>query len=221
MRFFKSAATRTFFSVFAVAILLLSVSAEARKKGFQETPPPEISARVTGVKPVAPQPQPDQVESGLSVTYVFGKWRHLDDMPDPDDPPDKKDDPHRPGPPILKLDHEFGGGKVYDSGRICCVGAHISGMIRFTKAGDYRFRALSNDGARVLVGGQVVVEDPAQHRDRLSVPVTATIDNPGWYPLEVKYFQRKGTASFSLQWRPPGASEFQPIPADAFGRLKK
>lgn len=221
MRFFKTVAVSVIAVVFAAAILFMPMNANAAKKGFEETPPPESPGQITGLKPVSPQPGPDNVTPGLAVTYVFGKWRHLDDMPGPADPPDKADDPHRSGPPILSLDHQFGSGSIFDSGRTCCVGAHITGLIRFPSAGEYQFQALSNDGVRVLVGGKVVVEDPAQHGDRLSVPSRVTIGESGWYSLEVKYYQRKGTGALRLLWQPPGSSEFQPVPADALGMLKK
>ena len=221
MRLFRTVAMLAFVSIIAAGILFTPIGADAKKKVFQETPPPEMPARITGVKPISPQPQPGNVAPGLNVTYVFGKWRHLDDMPGLDDPPDKQDEPHRVGRPILKLDNRFGSGQVFDSGRACCVGAHISGMIRFDKTGDYKIQALSNDGVRVLVGGQVVVQDPAQHRDRVSVPVTVNIETSGWYSLEVKYYQRKGTAALSLQWLPPGATEFLPVPEEALGRIQK
>jgi hypothetical protein len=220
MRIFKTVAMLIMISALTATILFMPAGAEARKKSFKETPPPEIATQLKGLTAVSPQPQPSDIEPGLAVTYVFGKWRHLDDMPGPADPPDKESEPHKTGRPILKLDHQFGNGTVFDSGWSTGVGAHFSGMIRFPEAGDYTFQALSNDGVRVLVGGRIVVEDPAQHRDRVSVPVTVTIENPGWYSLDVKYYQRKGTAALRLLWQPPGASEFLPVPAEAYGHLK-
>ena len=46
-----------------------------------------------------------------------------------------------------------------------------------------------------------------------------SIEEAGWYPMLIKYFQKKGTAALSLYWKPPGAAEFSVIPAEAYAHL--
>jgi hypothetical protein len=42
---------------------------------------------------------------------------------------------------------------------------------------------------------------------------------PGWYKLEVTYFERKSTSTLQLYWQRPGATEFEIVPAAAFGYM--
>ena len=83
--------------------------------------------------------------------------------------------------------------------------------------GTYRFQAMSNDGLRVTVNNKRVIFDPPVHSDRLSETGEVIIANPNWYPIAVKYYQRKGSARLELYWQPPGAKVFEIIPADAYG----
>ena len=84
------------------------------------------------------------------------------------------------------------------------VGANITGLIRFEKPGVYGFEITSNDGIRVEIGGKVLHEDPGVHPDSTSDRIDVKIDQPGWYPLKIVYFQKKGTASLVLAWVGPG-----------------
>ena len=53
-------------------------------------------------------------------------------------------------------------------------------------------------------------------------PVQATVAEPGWYPLDILYFERKGTSTLQLFWLPPGASGDRVlVPAEAFGHAGK
>src|SRR4030095_1786062 len=84
------------------------------------------------------------------------------------------------------------------------VAANIDGFIRFEKAGVYGFEVTSNDGVRVEIGGKVLHVDPEIHSDTTSDRIDVKIDTPGWYPLKIVYFQKKGTASLVLAWGGPG-----------------
>jgi hypothetical protein len=81
--------------------------------------------------------------------------------------------------------------------------------------------ALSNDGIRVEICSKMILTDPDVHSDRLSPQVLIDIPKPGWYPILVQYFQRKGTAAIELQWKLPGKAEFSVIPAEAYAHIPK
>ena len=92
----------------------------------------------------------------------------------------------------------------------------MQGFILFQKAGRYTFQARSNDGIKVLIGNEMIVNDPEVHADRYSDQIPLNIPAPGWYPLTVEYFQRKGTAATELYWKGPDMKAFAIIPAEAY-----
>jgi len=169
---------------------------------------------LTGFKPAAPQPTADQLTPGLSVGYVYGRFNHIKEFMN------KK---FEPGPPLTQLDWRLGAGPVLTSKEREQVGALITGFIRFEKMGTYGFDVTSNDGVRVEIGGKLLYEDPTVHGDDTSDRIDVKIDQPGWYPLKVLYFQKKGSAALQLRWAPAGTDAKAPlvaVPAAAFARLK-
>lgn len=123
------------------------------------------------------------------------------------------------GAPILELNHSFGKGEVFASGASRGVGIRMRGYLQFDQSGEYTVQALANDGIIVRIDGVEVLSDPMQHSDRLTDASRLTIAVPGWYPLEIDYFQRKGTATLKLLWQPPGSDAQVPIPAGAYGHI--
>lgn len=79
---------------------------------------------------------------------------------------------------------------------------------------------MSNDGIQVTVNKERVVFDRPVHSDRISETGEVTVTAPRWYPISVKYYQRKGSARLELFWQPPDAKSFEIIPADAYGHIK-
>ncbi len=152
------------------------------------------------------------LKSGLATLYFFDFYNHIDEMPGGR----AAFIQGKPGKPILVIDHDFGDGPVFDSDRSRGVGIQMMGRLHFERAGQYALRARSNDGIRVIVDDQTLINDPDKHAARLSPPGTIDIDQPGWYPVLIRYFQRKGTAALGLHWKTPGTDAFVPIPAAAY-----
>ena len=152
------------------------------------------------------------VEQGLSVYYRYAYYRHLDQMASESVMLAEGEK----GQPVPMLDHQFSG-NVFDSKHAKGVAVFMTGVLRMETSGTYRFKAMSNDGIQVAVNGEVVVYDPAIHGDRFSEIGEISITEPGWYPLAVKYFQRKGSARLTLYWQSPGANDFEVVPARVYG----
>jgi len=150
------------------------------------------------------------LEPGLAVLY-FDKIfvRHLDALPQGE----KAKERGRPGAPIPYLNYQFGRSPILDSGTNRGLGMEISGYIRFDRPGTYGFQANSNDGFRLYIDGHLLIDDPNWHSDRLSPEAQLPITEPGWYSLRARYFQRKGTATIQLYWKPPGKEGFSIVPA--------
>lgn len=152
-----------------------------------------------------------ELKPGLSVCYMYALVRHIDQFADWEG--------HRkcrPGAPLTVLDSRVGEGKVLGSDADNGVMAKITGFIHLDKAGAYKFAFESNDGVRLTINGAMIVEDPDVHSDRYSEVGTMEVADPGWYPIAIDYFERKGTSTLRFYWRPPGVEgSMSLVPAEA------
>ena len=168
---------------------------------------------VGGLAPAAPQPGPGEISPGLAMEYIRLFARHVDEI--------EIAGKGIMGEPLEMLDWNTGDGPVLTHANDDGIGARITGFIKFAKAGDYLMAIQSNDGVRLSIGGQLVIDDPDVHRDRFSPNVTLQVAQAGWYPLYLLYFERKGTSTLELYWQPPGAEGFDFVPGDAFAHRAK
>lgn len=160
---------------------------------------------VSGVKPAQPG---EGLKPGLAAEFLNIAVRHVDEI--------EIAGKGKPGAPIPVLDNSVGGNRdVLGSGLGEEVAVRMRGFLKVEKAGPHQFATMSNDGVRFQLDGKTIVEDPDVHPDRLSEPTTVELE-PGWYPVYLLYFQRKGTWTLELLWQAPGMSEFEPIPAAHF-----
>lgn len=173
---------------------------------------PVSAESFSDLKPVSPQPAADAVAPGLAVNYVAVRAQHVDDV--------ESEGPGEPGEALPQLNYQSGPGNVLTSDRSDGVGALIQGLINFPDAGRWLMVAQSNDGVRVRLADTVVIEDPDVHSDQYSANAEINVAEPGWYEIAVTYFERKSTSTLKLLWQPPGKSEFEVVPADAFAHLK-
>jgi hypothetical protein len=169
-------------------------------------------------EPPKVQMQKDHLHPGLSVLYFHGFYRHIDEMPMGRIAAARG----IPGEPIPFLNHQFGEEEmVFKSGKAKGVGMHMDGFILFEKPGDYVFQANTNDGFRLLISGLRIINDPTVHSDRMSEKGIVRVSVPGWYPLQILYFQRKGTATIELFWKKPEDNEKVIVPAEAYAHTPR
>ena len=167
---------------------------------------------LTGLKAAEPQPTAAQLQPGLGVGYVYGRFNHLKEFVT------KK---FEPGKPLPQLDYRMGDGAVLTTKERDQVGALITGFIRFEKPGTYGFDVTSNDGVRVEIGGKLLYEDPSVHSDDTSDRIDVKVEQPGWYPIKILYYEKKGTATLVLRWIEGEAKgKLVPVPAAAFAHPK-
>ena len=201
-------------SVLLSVLLLLVLSCQSWAARDFSKPVEFQPLFITGLKPEAISP--DRLQNGLSVTYFLEYFeRNLEALSTNNTVPYII----KEGKPVTQLNHQFGSDIVFDSGTNRGVAVRMKGYINFGQEGEYQLQALSNDGVIVKIGDTAVISDPEQHSDRLSNVGHVTIDQPGYYPAVVEYFQRKGTASLKLFWKTPGSSQFVAIPANAYAHL--
>ncbi|OEU56245.1 MAG: hypothetical protein BA862_14305 [Desulfobulbaceae bacterium S3730MH12] len=154
-----------------------------------------------------------QLQPGLATVYIENKYRNVDQVP-------TGEAAHKAGyqgKPVLLLNHLSGKeGFVFDSGRSQGVAMVMDGFLHLDKKGTYRWQALANDGIRMFINNKMIFEDPKVHKDRLTPTGILEVDETGWYPVSIIYFQRKGTAALKLYWQPPAAKEFSLVPAEVY-----
>jgi hypothetical protein len=106
-------------------------------------------------------------------------------------------------------------GRVLTSESDDFVGAHITGYLRFDATGTYRFQVTNNDGVRLHLGGALIYDDPGTGPARTSAPIPVDIKEPGWYAIEIWYFEKRGSATLEIVWSPPDGGAFENLPAAA------
>lgn len=156
----------------------------------------------------------EELQPGLAPYYFLELYRNIGQMLKNEELVRKMG---KPGPPIAQLNHRFGSGKVFDSGEEKGVGVIMYGYFYLPEPGDYVFQAFTNDGFELYVNSHLLVTDPGVHKGRLSDRGLITIARGGWFPVTIRYFQRKGTAALQLYWQPPGAGEFSIVPREVYG----
>ncbi len=154
------------------------------------------------------------LEPGLAVCYIPAKIRHIDEMAEWE-----AKVPCRAGPPLPNLDYAVGTKRVLTSRFSDGIMAVITGYIHLDKPGQWAFAFASNDGVRMEIAGTMIVEDPDVHSDRFSDIGYFNAKEAGWYPITVRYFERKRTSTLKLFWQEPGDSEgtMPIVPPEALG----
>jgi hypothetical protein len=149
-------------------------------------------------------------EPGLAVVYTFGEFNDVEEVVERTD----NGNPN-PGKPILTLDNRGGeGAKVLSANHPKLVGARLSGFVKFPEAGTYQIAMRTNDGTRVVLDGVTILEDPKPHGDQDEGPVSVDIAEPGWHPITVYFYQKKGSWILRVSWSGPGLPEMAPIGAE-------
>lgn len=168
------------------------------------------------IKAVAPQPSAEALADGLAVTYYYQTFRNIRELVE--GMGNLK--PH-PGTPLPDVNYKVGEGRVLTSDSFNYVGAHITGLLNLDTAGTYQLEVTSNDGVRVTLGGEMIYEDPDVHSDWTSEPIDVPVTEPGWYPVEILYFEKQGTSTLIIRWKPPGAADFEAVPTTAFKHMQR
>jgi hypothetical protein len=104
-----------------------------------------------------------ELKPGLAVCYMYEFVRHIDEFAEWE-----KYRKCKPGAPLAILDSRVGIDKVLTSSSDDGVMAKITGFIHLDKAGSYKFAFESNDGVRLKINGELIVEDPDVHGDQYS-----------------------------------------------------
>ncbi|MBV5314393.1 MAG: GH92 family glycosyl hydrolase [Prolixibacteraceae bacterium] len=93
-------------------------------------------------------------------------------------------------------------------------GFRVKGFIKVPKDGIYTFYLKSNDGSRLYIDGDELIENDANH---------AAVEEPGilalkagLHPIEVKYMQCGGGKALTVSWSGPGMEKHEIQPKELF-----
>ena len=96
-------------------------------------------------------------------------------------------------------------------------GMIMNGFIRVPGNGIYTFFLSSDDGSRLIIGGETVVDHDGYHS--MSEKRGQVALHRGWHPIEVRYFQGGGGAGIGLEMEGPGMTRRE-VPAYRFVQTK-
>jgi len=116
---------------------------------------------------------------------------------------------------VQRIDFAPSVGAFASSGRSDLVGARFTGWITVPEDGVWDFFVASDEGARLSLGEQVVVNHDGIHAFSSRMGTVAL--EAGTHAFTLDYFERTGSAGLRLSWRSPdGVAET--VPSSAFSR---
>jgi len=103
------------------------------------------------------------------------------------------------------IDHAWGDGEPAPGTGADRFSARFSAVLDAPEAGSYRFATNADDGVRLWIGDQLVIDDwrphyPERHEGTVDLPA-------GPVSLRLDYFEIDLTAELHLYWTPPGGAE--------------
>lgn len=93
------------------------------------------------------------------------------------------------------------------------TGAVWTGRILIEEDGEYTFTLGSDDGSRLWINGEQVVDNDGVHRH---LERSASIElKAGEHEIRVEYFNLQGGTSLALKWKRPGSDSAEVVPTTA------
>ena len=77
---------------------------------------------------------------------------------------------------------------------------HWSGYLQQTNGLTVQFRACSDDGMRLYINGQLIVNNWFDRGGQCGLPVSYAMTNNDWVPIDVWFYENGGGSNGSLQW---------------------
>ncbi|MBK8186195.1 MAG: hypothetical protein IPK77_02475 [Cellvibrio sp.] len=83
-----------------------------------------------------------------------------------------------------------------------------TGQLRAPTTGSYRFQTVSDDGVRLWVNGQQVINNWTDHASATNTSSSITLEAGYAYSIQLEYYENSGSSVIRLLWSPPGTSSF-------------
>ena len=82
-----------------------------------------------------------------------------------------------------------------------------TGQVLAPTSGTYRFATTSDDGVRLWVNGQLLIDNWTQHAPTINTSPAMTLTAGVRYDIRLEFYERVGGAQIQLRWTPPGQAE--------------
>lgn len=89
-----------------------------------------------------------------------------------------------------------------------------TGSVQAEEAGRYQFRTLSDEGVRVTINGQKLIDNWKAHTAATDVSPEIVLEAGKRYDITIEYYDLLGKAVMRLSWLKPGAADFTAIPTE-------
>ena len=197
IRYTTDGSTPTASSSVLTGPVTLKASSTVRARAFRGTSPVSDASEARFTK-VVPQPSVRaEVQPGLRYAYVEGDWDRLPDF----SALAPKAEGVLPAPALdLTRAHEY-------------YGVVFSGYVNVPAEGVYSFFLASDDGSRMMVDEQILIDNDGLHGLEQKRGVAAL--EKGLHPVRIEYFNKTGGEELSVFWTGPGI-RMEAVPASAF-----
>jgi mono/diheme cytochrome c family protein len=90
-----------------------------------------------------------------------------------------------------------------------------TGTVRAATSGTYRFQTRSDDGVRLYVNGNLIINNWTDHSPTNNSSASISLTAGQRYSIRMEYYERGGGAVARLRWLTPGSFSYVTIPASA------
>src|SRR5262249_19711591 len=120
------------------------------------------------------------------------------------------------GPTVSRIDatvnFNWGSGSPAPSIGVDTFSARWTGQVQAIESGNYRFQTSSDDGVRLWVNGQLVINNWTDHAATTNTSAALALTAGQKYDLKMEFYERNGSAVAKLLWQRPGQSTYAVIP---------
>ncbi len=111
--------------------------------------------------------------------------------------------------------------KVLDSGISDYIGFHITGYFNVEKSGKYKFRVRTDDGFKMSIGGQSVINSYILQAPTHRYSSWVELEAGKYYDLDIRWYEWGGHADMELEWHNEEETVFYKIPKQRFWSLSE
>src|SRR5262249_49491070 len=110
------------------------------------------------------------------------------------------------------VNFNWGNGSPSPSIGVDTFSARWTGWVQAVESGSYRFQTVSDDGVRVWVNGQILINNWTDHPPTTHTSAAVTLTAGQKYDIKLEYYENTGGAVMQLLWQRPGQGTFAVIP---------
>ncbi len=86
------------------------------------------------------------------------------------------------------------------------------GYLKVTTSGNYQFETVSDDGVRVWINNQLVIDNWTNHSQTSDTSAAIALTAGNNYPVRVEYYEAGGVSVIALHWKAPSDTAYASLP---------